>query len=278
MVASISLLLIAGGSSVALGVIYVDLIRVLDAPHSQAALVQSIFMGTLTGGGVIFTGVLQKIGTGIPVMIASLIAGIAFLVSSFARTVPTLIVLIGAVGGLSIGINFLSAFVTVGWTFRENKKPALALVTSGWPFGQFLFPYISQFVVSVYRWDGSLVLISGFLLNGIPCGLIKYTSRQYFLVIKPQFTSFKDIISDCFTDYLFVFFLFVVFCFASLDLVQVWFLDDVVVVRGFGRDTGAVLLSFLGIFGVIGRIIGILLLKIFKTIESMVHAVYALML
>ena len=92
LVASLSLLLTAGGSSMALGVIYVDLIRVLDAPCSQTALVQSILMGTLTGGGVLSTGVLQKIGTGISVMIASLIAGLAFFASSFAQTLPTLIV------------------------------------------------------------------------------------------------------------------------------------------------------------------------------------------
>ena len=121
LVACLLLHFIAGGIAVSLGVIYVDLIRVFEAPHSQAALVQSIFMGTMIAGGVIFTGVLQKYGTGLPGIIASFIAALAFLGSSFAPNVPTLIALIGVIGGLSMGVNYLSAFITVGWTFRENS-------------------------------------------------------------------------------------------------------------------------------------------------------------
>ena len=278
LVACLFLHFIAGGTSVALGVIYVDLIRVFDSPHSQAALVQSIFMGTMIGGGVFFTGVLQKKGTGLPVMIASSIAGIAFLASSFAPNVPTLIALVGAVGGLSMSVYYLSGFVTVGWIFRENRKTALALLTFGWTFGQILFPYISQFLVSFFQWNGSFVLISGFILNGIPCGLIMYTSRQFFLIIKPPATTLKDTLSDCLQDYLFVFFLFAAFCFSSLSSVEMWFIPDLTVVRGFDRSIGAVLLSLLGIFGFIGRIIGTIFLKIFKRIESLVHAFYAIML
>lgn len=55
-------------------------------------------------------------------------------------------------------------------------------------------------------------------------------------------------------------------------------MDDVAVVRGFNRDTGAVLLSLLGITSLIGWINAILLLNTFKTIESMFHAVYTVML
>ena len=53
-----------------------------------------------------------------------------------------------------------------------------------------------------------------------------------------------------------------------------WFVDDVAVVRGFDRDTGAVLLSLLGITGLNGQIIAIILLRTSKTTESMFHAVY----
>ena len=43
--------LMSGGIGYALGVIYVELIRVFNSPRSEAALVQTVFMGIMTGGG-----------------------------------------------------------------------------------------------------------------------------------------------------------------------------------------------------------------------------------
>lgn len=278
LVACLLLHFILGGAVVTLGVIYVDLIRAFDAPHSQAALIQSIFMGANIAGGVLFTGVLQKYGTGIPVIIASLIAGLAFLAGAFAPNVPTLIALIGVIGGLSMGIHFLSAFVTVGWTFCENRKTALALLTLGWSFGQILFPYISEYLVEYFGWNGSFVILGGIILNCVPCGLFLYKSKKYFLVIKPPARTVRETVNDCLQDYLFVIFLLASFFYASMASVETWFIADLVVVRGFDRSIGSFLLSLLGIFGFIGRIIGALFLKIFTRIEALVHVSYSIMI
>ena len=277
MVACLFLHFSAGGTAIALGVIYVDLIQVFDAPHAQAALVQSIFIGTLAGGGVIFAGVLQRYGPGIPVIMASTIAGMAFLAGSFAQNVPTLIVLIGVLGGLSLSINYLAAYVTVGWVFHKNRKTALAVITLGWTFGQILFPYISQFLIDNFRWNGSLIIISGFLLNCIPCGVLTYSSRDFFLISKPSTTSFRETLYGCITDYLFVLFLTIVFLYSSFATVETSFIPDMTLLKGFDRSIGAILLSILGICGFIGRIIGAVFLRVFSRIEALGHAPYAIL-
>ena len=278
MISCLFLHFIAGSTAVALGVIYVDLIRVFDAPHSQAALVQSMFIGTLTGGGVFFTGLLQRFGTGIPIIIASASAGIAFFASSLAPNVPTLIVFIGIVSGLSISINYLSAYVTVGWVFQENRKTFLAILTLGWTFGQISFPYVSQFLVEYFMWNGSLIIISGFILNCIPCGFIIYMSRPFFLISKPSATSLRQTVLGCVTDYVFMLFLIIVFLYSCFASVEMWFIPDMTVTKGFDRSIGAILLSILGISGFIGRIIGAVLLRVFKRIEALGHAFYAVII
>ena len=269
---------IAGGIAVALGVIYVDLIREFEAPSSQTTLVQSIFMGAVVASGVLVTGVLQRYGTGVPGIVASIIAAVAFFASSFAPNVPTLIALIGIIGGITMGVNFLSAFVTVSWMFRENRKTALGLLTMGWAFGQITFPYISQYLLEAYSWNGTFIVMSGIILNCVPCGLLMYKSRKYFLIIKPSGTNFRDTVKDCLQDYLFILFLFASFFFMNMMPVEMWYIADVTVVRGYDRSIGAILLSFLGIFGFIGRIIGALLLKTFKKVEALVHAFYSILL
>ena len=269
---------IAGGIAVALGVIYVDLIREFEAPSSQTTLVQSVFMGAVIASGVLVTGVLQQYGTGVPGIIASFIAALAFFASSFAPNVPTLIALIGVIGGITMGVNFLSAFVTISWVFRENRKTALGLLTMGWAFGQITFPYISQYLLEAYGWNGSFIVMSGIILNCVPCGLLLYKSRKYFLIIKPSGTNLPDTVKDCLQDYLFILFLFASFFFSNMMPVEMWYIADVTVVRGYDRSIGAILLSFLGIFGFIGRIIGALLLKTFKKVEALVHAFYSILL
>ena len=105
-----------------------------------------------------------------------------------------------------------------------------------------------------------------------------YKSRKFFLIILPPGTSLRETVSDCLHDYLFMLFLFASFFFASFASAEMWFIVDVAVVRGYDRSTGAVLLSLLGIFGFLGRIIGALFLKTFKKIEALVHVFYAILL
>ena len=44
--------MLSGGCGYALGVIYVELIRVFNSPRTEAALVQSVYMGIMTAGGI----------------------------------------------------------------------------------------------------------------------------------------------------------------------------------------------------------------------------------
>ena len=266
------------GAISALGVIYVDVIRVFDSPRSQAALIQSVNTGITIGGGVIFASVIQKYGTGVPVIVASSIAGLAYIASSFAPNVPTLIVLIGVVAGSAMSINFLSAFITVGWTFPGNTKTALAFLMLGSTAGQMSFPYISQFLVDYFYWNGSFVILGAFILNSIPCGLFMYTSAEFFHRSKSSARNLWEAVHGCVKDYLFMVFLAGAFLYASMAPLEMWFITDLTVLKGFDRTIGTTLLSLLGLFGFMGRVFGALLLKLFKNTDSLVHASYSYLL
>ena len=276
MTACLFLHVTASGISISLGVIYVDLIRIFNAPHAQAALVQSIFIGTLIGGGVLFTNVLQRVGSGVPVMIASLVSGIAFFVSSFATNVPMLIALIGVIGGLAMCINFLAAYVTIGWTFHSNRKFILGILTFGWTVGQIAFPYVSAYLIDQFRWNGSLIILSALILNCLPCGLLFLTSRQFFHIVKPEKANIRTIVLGCLKDYVFILYLIYYTFFLFLAPVETWFLVDLAIVKGFDRDLGTVLLSLLGIFSFTGRFIGTAFLRLCKRTDALIHVAYSI--
>ena len=278
MAACLYLHIIASGLAVSLGVVYVDLIRVFDASHSQAALVQSIFIGTTLGGGVIFTSVLQRFGPAMPVMIASLISGLAFFASSFATNVPILIALIGIIGGTAMCVNFLAAYVVVGWTFQENKKFVLGILTFGWTTGQISFPYLAGYLLDELSWNGSFVILSGLIFNCIPCGLLLYISRHFILVRKLPATKFRDTVSICLTDYTFVLYLTHYAFFMFMAPVEIWFLVDMAVLKGFARSTGTFLLSLIGIFAFVGRVFGTVILRLFQQTDALIHNAYSVVL
>ena len=277
MVACLFLHIVAGGLAIALGVIYVDLIRVFNAPHAQAALVQSLFIGTMVAGGVIFTSVLQKYGTGIPVLFSTCIASAAIFASSYAPNVPTLIALIGVIAGVSLSINFLAAYVTLGWTFQENTKTALGILTLGWTTGQVSFPYISEYLVNEFNWNGSLVILSALVFNCLPCGVLFHTSRRHFLIKKPLETSLKETLTGCVKDYIFILYLVAFFLYLFMAPVEMWFIVDLAIVKGFDRSIGSFLLSLIGIASSFGRISGILFLRIFK-VKALFHFSYSVLM
>ena len=274
MLACLYLHFTAAGLISALGVIYVDLIRVFEAPHSEAALVQSLFMGMTIGGGIVFSAMIQKYGTGILVMIASCISALAYIVSVFAPNVPTLIVTIGVISGGSMCVNFLSPFITVGWSFQGNRKTVLAILTLGSTIGQMAFPYIAQYLVDTFLWNGSLLILSGFILNCIPCGLFLHNCKRYFHKGTPNSTKIVETLKGCVTDYIFVLYLAIVWLFSGLGPVEMWFIVDLTILKGLDRTFGTTLLSLLGVFGFIGRLSSAILLRIFQRIDAMVHISY----
>ena len=278
MLACLYLQFTAAGLISALGVIYVDLIRVFDAPHSEAALVQSLFMGMAIGSGFIFSVVIQKYGTGIPVMIASCIAALAYIVSFFAPNVPTLIATIGVISGGAMGVNYLTPFITVGWSFQGNRKTVLAILTLGSTAGQMVFPYISQSLVENVRWNGSLLILSGFILNCIPCGLFMHTCRPFFHKGTSKSTKLLDTVKGCVTNYQFVLYLVTVWLFSGLAPVEMWFIVDLTILKGLDRTFGTTLLSLLGVFGFIGRLSGAVFLRVFQQVDAMVHLSYGFIL
>ena len=274
MLACLYLHFTAAGLISALGVIYVDLIRVFRAPHSEAALVQSLFMGMTIGGGIVFSTLIQKYGTGLPIMIASCISALAYIVSVLAPNVPTLIVTIGVISGGSMGVNYLSPFVTVGWSFQGNRKTVLAILTLGATIGQMSFPYISQFLVDSFQWKGSLLILSGFILNCIPCGLFLHNCKPFFNKGDQKSTKVVETLKGCVSNYIFLLYLGIIFLFSGLGPVEMWFIVDLTILKGLDRTFGTTLLSLLGVFGFLGRLSSVFLLRALQRVDAMVHISY----
>ena len=269
------------GVNNALGVIYVDLIRELKALRSEAALVQSVFFGTMLLGGVFFTGLIQKYGPGAGNIAGSLVLCISFLVGSFSVNIFMVIVFAGLLGGIGASISFLANFASIHMAFQTKKRTAMAILTLSSTLGQFCFPYIAEALLEYYYWKGSFLVLSGIMLQILPFGLLVHCSESTFEKIRKASTTstenqtkYYDVLTNPVVVLITVIML-------TLDIgifTQQFFVVDLAEIRGFERIVGATFLSLMGLSSFAGRIIGLILLFALVNTGASVHYTYGLVL
>ncbi|XP_053392260.1 uncharacterized protein LOC128546135 isoform X2 [Mercenaria mercenaria] len=264
------------GMASALGVVYVELISAFQCLRSEAALVQGLYMGITLGGGLFCRKVITKYDTGACVMAASIAAAIAMAFGSMAGDISTVIALVGVVTALFASVDILTSSIVINWTFVNNSKFALGILTLGSAIGQTAMPYIVDALVEAYSWSGCLLILSALAyLNSIPCGLIIHFSKRYFHTGgKADTKGDSTSVASFFTDSAFMVYMVSSFIFITFGPVELWFVVDVAVLKGFGVQSGATLLSLNGIFGFSGRIMSVIFLKFYPNTRPEIHMCY----
>ena len=270
--------IIVVGFTSALGVIYVELISEFDSLRSEAALVQSLYVGITIYGGIIFTKLVQKYGSGLSVALGMAFSATSVFISVFSFNIYTIIVFVGALCSLGTSITFMCDFIAVSWAFEKNKRTALAFLTIASTIGQVSFPLLAEAFLEKYFWNGTLMLFSGILLHGLPLGLLVHFSNHILKGTNSKEDSDAKTL-NCFGIFKSLNTAFVIFIMLIIDVggaVEYYFTVDLSVMRGFGRETGATLLSLLGFASLFGRITGTVMLAACVNTGVTFHYTYSL--
>ncbi|XP_045181810.2 monocarboxylate transporter 9-like [Mercenaria mercenaria] len=266
-------LLVCSGIGYGLSVMYAELVVVFNAKRADAALLQSLNMGLSCMSGILIAGVMKKFGPGICIAVGCLISGIGLFASAFASRLEAIILCTGVISGLALGIQFLAAYVTIGWMFPDSASFYLICLTGGISIGQFIFPLLFELFISQYSWSGAFLCLSAVSLNCIPCGITIHYSSEHFVTGRdsPKTNAFCDrtLLQDFVIWLLLINFL----LYAMTGNMEAWFLVDHVVTQGFTRESGAILVSVIGIGSCVGRIFGGILRLTCKC-PTMYHWIY----
>lgn len=79
-----------------------------------------------------------------------------------------------------MGVCYLSGTVAVSWMFHADPRFPLSCLSAGAGFGQFILPMLFELFVAEYALSGAFILIAAITLHSVPCGIIMYTSREYY--------------------------------------------------------------------------------------------------
>ncbi|XP_060598081.1 monocarboxylate transporter 6-like isoform X2 [Ruditapes philippinarum] len=250
--------LIFAGIGYGLSVMYAELIIVFEAKRSETALIQSIFMAIATGGGILFTGVITKIGPGNSMIIGGTVGCIGLFLSSFSKGLTAIILCTGVLSALGMCMCYLAAFIAVSRMFHENAGPYLVILSLGSSIGQFVVPMFYEMFIEQYTWSGAFILMSGIALQNVPFGVIVHYSKRFYK--SNEETGKSTVATLCDFSVLKDWLMWVVYInFHLLALTgnfEAWFLVDFAISRGFSRESGSLLITALGFANVVGRIFG----------------------
>ncbi|XP_076310971.1 uncharacterized protein LOC143225435 isoform X3 [Tachypleus tridentatus] len=164
--------MVVDGVSYSFGIFLMDFVSYYGSPKGKTAWIGSLLSGGYLSSGVIVSGLTNRFGCR-PVTIAgSLIACLAFLLSTVAPSVDVLMFTYGFMGGIGFGLIYLPAIVSVSIYFSTKRGVATGIAVCGSGMGAFVFPPVCQKLLETYDWKGAVLILAGLSLNCVVFGAL----------------------------------------------------------------------------------------------------------
>lgn len=165
--------LIVDGVLYTFGVLYVELlVSFPEAGKAKIALIGSLLGGIYLIGGPIVSALANKFGCRPVAIGGSIMASVAFFVSSISPSVEMLLATYGFIGGFGFGMLYLPSIVMVGLYFDKRRAMATGIAVCGSGIGTFLFAPLARILLDEYGWRGTNIIMSAIVLHGIACGAV----------------------------------------------------------------------------------------------------------
>uniref|UniRef100_W5KUL6 Solute carrier family 16 member 12 n=1 Tax=Astyanax mexicanus TaxID=7994 RepID=W5KUL6_ASTMX len=192
----------------------------------------------------------------VAVMVGGLLSSLGLILSSFASSLEYLYLSLGILTGLGFALCYTPAVAMVGSYFSERKALAYGIAMSGSGIGTFVLAPVVQLLIELYSWRGALLILGGFASHLCVCGALmrplnrhrqnqdgegreeEYCCKEYSFLLIPDFLLLS------------VSFLFLAFG-CSVPFV---YLVPYSLSIGVSHQQAALLMSFLGVMGIVGNI------------------------
>lgn len=170
--ASVVANVIVDGITYTFGIFLPKFQQAFQQPKSTIALAGSMQVGTYLCAGPIVSALTNRYGCKKVTMIGSLVATAGFILSVFAPSADILILTYGIVAGFGFGMMYLPAIVIVGYYFEKRRALATGIAVCGSGIGMFILAPVSDWLLQEFGLKGSLLILAGFVLNGVLCGAL----------------------------------------------------------------------------------------------------------
>ncbi|XP_023233486.1 monocarboxylate transporter 12-like isoform X1 [Centruroides sculpturatus] len=156
---------VADGVTYTFGIFYGEFLKYFGESKGTTAWVASIMVGTTFCIGPVASGLTNKYGCRAVTILGSLLATSGLLLSVLAPSVAYLYFTIGLCTGAGFGLMYLPSIVSVTCYFEKKRAFATGVAVCGSGMGTFALAPLTEYLVESYGWKGSMLIISGLVLN-----------------------------------------------------------------------------------------------------------------
>nr|KAG5691324.1 hypothetical protein BaRGS_014023 [Batillaria attramentaria] len=174
--------MICDGCAFSFGVMFVYLLDEFQQSKSQTAWVASIFYCLSLMLGPVASALTTRFGCRKVTMVAGLMSCLGFVASSYVTEVWMLYLTFGVVVGAGFSLCYVTSVITVAYYFEKRRALATGLSVCGTGIGTFTFAPLCEYLVGVYGWRGTFLILGAITLNITVCGALfrplKFTPEQ----------------------------------------------------------------------------------------------------
>lgn len=184
--ASFLIATVADGLAFSYGLINDELVVHFNATAAETSLIGSLFISVPLIAGPIMSALVDRYGCRKMTIVGAIASTVGFVAAAFSNSLEVLYVTYGLMAGLGMGLLYVTAVVCIAYWFDKRRNLAVGLGSCGVGFGTFFYAPFSQYLLREFGWRGTLLLLSGTVLNVCVCGAVMRDPEWLILEQKKQ--------------------------------------------------------------------------------------------
>ncbi|XP_060894457.1 monocarboxylate transporter 7 [Labrus mixtus] len=152
------------------GLFFLDIQSHFGVPTSTTSWVTATTIATFHLGAPLASALTLQFSQRVVIIVGGLLASSGMLLASLDLSLPWLYLTMGILQGLGISFSWIPANSMVSHYFVRWRPIAYAIASSGECVFAVMFSPFFQWLIEMYTWQGSLLIIGGLQLNLCVCG------------------------------------------------------------------------------------------------------------
>ncbi|XP_039758779.1 uncharacterized protein LOC120632823 [Pararge aegeria] len=162
----------ADGLTYSFGILHEEFINYFQDSQSKTSLIGSLFISIPLISGPIMSALVDRYGCRTMNMTAGILSTVGFILASLSSSIEMLCVTLGVISGFSMGIFYVTSVVSVAFWFDKRRTLAVSIAHTGVGFGTLVYSPLTNYLLQIYDWRNTLVLLGGTVLNMCVCGAL----------------------------------------------------------------------------------------------------------
>ncbi|XP_045673052.1 monocarboxylate transporter 5 isoform X2 [Phyllostomus hastatus] len=142
-----------------------------ESSAEQTVWIGSIMASLAFSGGPLVSIIGERFGEKTTSLLGAFLVSGGYMISSWATSIPFLLVTMGLLPGLGSALLYQSALLIITKYFKKRLALSTAIARSGMGLTFLLVPF-ARAMIDLYDWTGALVLFGAVMLNLVPSSML----------------------------------------------------------------------------------------------------------